>query len=372
MADVLTEQRELLSRLRAVVEAKDAENQVLRAELDAARERERRLELRLAELAGCGWTAPIRARRPRRSRPGRENAAARSVRYLSGSAGRTAAGAGSPATRAGGSPGTRTLASARTRIRRRSAAAAAPGWTARRGPRRGGRSSWTCRSREWLRNGRCWAFSARAAGPPRSRPAIRRARRVGVVRPGAERRRGRADLVRERAARTGRARYGHAAGCAGVGGVGGQGRRPAVPAPGAGRVRCGDVRGAGGRAGAGRGRDPGERAGPRRGRAGRRTRRGGSRRRGQGGSRRAARAGHPDPGRAADLAAGPGVTEEGGRHRRGAAAVHRVPDHRRVQGIPAVAAPARRRRSSAVSTSSADAAPSRNSAPAASSPGPPT
>ena len=47
---MLAEQRELLSRLRAVVEAKDAENQVLRAELDAARERERRLELRLAEL----------------------------------------------------------------------------------------------------------------------------------------------------------------------------------------------------------------------------------------------------------------------------------------------------------------------------------
>ncbi len=50
LADVIAEQRELLSRLRAVVEATDAENQVLRAELDAARERERRLELRLAEL----------------------------------------------------------------------------------------------------------------------------------------------------------------------------------------------------------------------------------------------------------------------------------------------------------------------------------
>jgi len=43
-------QRELLSRLRAVVEAKDAENAVLRAELDADRELRRRLELRLAEL----------------------------------------------------------------------------------------------------------------------------------------------------------------------------------------------------------------------------------------------------------------------------------------------------------------------------------
>ena len=43
-------QRELLSRLRAVVEAKDAENAVLRAGLDAERELRRRLELRLAEL----------------------------------------------------------------------------------------------------------------------------------------------------------------------------------------------------------------------------------------------------------------------------------------------------------------------------------
>ena len=47
---IIAEQRELLSRLRAVVEAKDAENAVLRAELDAERELRRRLELRLAEL----------------------------------------------------------------------------------------------------------------------------------------------------------------------------------------------------------------------------------------------------------------------------------------------------------------------------------
>ena len=50
LADVIAGQRELLSRLRAVVEAKDAEVAALRAELDAARERERRLGLRLAEL----------------------------------------------------------------------------------------------------------------------------------------------------------------------------------------------------------------------------------------------------------------------------------------------------------------------------------
>ncbi|MGH3282378.1 MAG: IS66 family transposase [Trebonia sp.] len=42
--------RELLSRLRGVVEAKDTEISVLRAGLEAALERERRLELRVAEL----------------------------------------------------------------------------------------------------------------------------------------------------------------------------------------------------------------------------------------------------------------------------------------------------------------------------------
>lgn len=44
------EQRELLARLRAVVEARDAENAMLRAELAAALERQRQLELRVAEL----------------------------------------------------------------------------------------------------------------------------------------------------------------------------------------------------------------------------------------------------------------------------------------------------------------------------------
>jgi transposase len=44
------DQRELVARLRAVIEAKDAENAGLRAELGAQRERYRRLELRVAEL----------------------------------------------------------------------------------------------------------------------------------------------------------------------------------------------------------------------------------------------------------------------------------------------------------------------------------
>jgi transposase len=47
---VIAGQRELLAQLRGVVEAKDAENAVLRRELDAERELRRRLELRLAEL----------------------------------------------------------------------------------------------------------------------------------------------------------------------------------------------------------------------------------------------------------------------------------------------------------------------------------
>src|SRR5690348_12714875 len=43
-------QRELLARPRAVVEAKDAEVAMLRAELTAERELRRRMELRIAEL----------------------------------------------------------------------------------------------------------------------------------------------------------------------------------------------------------------------------------------------------------------------------------------------------------------------------------
>ncbi|MFZ0190001.1 MAG: hypothetical protein WAL72_24020 [Streptosporangiaceae bacterium] len=57
LADVIAEQRELLSRLRAVVEAKDAENQVLRAELETARERERRLEQAGFDAAMCAALA---------------------------------------------------------------------------------------------------------------------------------------------------------------------------------------------------------------------------------------------------------------------------------------------------------------------------
>ena len=54
------EQRELLARLRAVVEAKDTEITVLRAELAAEREVRRRLELRVQDWnASSGWKAAI-------------------------------------------------------------------------------------------------------------------------------------------------------------------------------------------------------------------------------------------------------------------------------------------------------------------------
>ena len=88
--------------------------------------------------AGCGWTALIRERRVRRSRSGRKSAAARSVRNLSGSAGRTAAGAGSLAIPGRGlardpDPGEHKDADPPVQCRRcgaglDGAAPAAPGW----------------------------------------------------------------------------------------------------------------------------------------------------------------------------------------------------------------------------------------------------
>ena len=56
LGEVIAGQRELLARLRAVVEAKDAENALLRVGLDAGRERERRLGLPGGRTAvpGCG------------------------------------------------------------------------------------------------------------------------------------------------------------------------------------------------------------------------------------------------------------------------------------------------------------------------------
>ena len=85
------------ARLREVLGAKDAEIGLLLAGLDAARERERRLELRLAELsAGWGWTARTRGRLPRRSGSGLRKSGRRGGgRDRSGNGGKTASGAGS-------------------------------------------------------------------------------------------------------------------------------------------------------------------------------------------------------------------------------------------------------------------------------------
>jgi hypothetical protein len=94
------EQRELLARLRAVVEARDAENAMLRAELAAALERERRLELRVAELERRLGMDSSNSGAPTSKEPiGPGSAARRSGRRgspRSGSAARIAGAAGSP------------------------------------------------------------------------------------------------------------------------------------------------------------------------------------------------------------------------------------------------------------------------------------
>ena len=185
------------------------------------------------------------------------------------------------------------------------------------------------------------------------RAAARRAPGLGVLRGGAERRRGGTDRVRERAARACRAGDGHAAGGAGLAGLGGQGQCPAGGAAGQGRVRCCDARGAGRPGRAGRGRDPGERAGQERPAArctGRRRRRTGPRRQGEGGCGCPARADRPDPGRAADLAAGPGLAAQGRCRRGHPGRVHRAADDRRLYRLPASSHPAAPASSSAAST----------------------
>ena len=60
----------------------------------------------------------------------------------------------------------------------------------------------------------------------------------------------------------------------------------------------------------------------------------------EGRARRAARADHPDPGRAADVPAGHGLAPQGRPRGRAAGLVHRVPDHRRLHRLPAPSAPA--------------------------------
>ena len=120
-----------------------------------------------------------------------------------------------------------------------------------------------------------------------------------------------------------------------------------------GRVRRGDDRGAGRGGRAGRRRDPGERRGqdrPGTGAGGRERRQRPGREGREDGYRGAARADHPDPGRAADVPAGPRIPPQGRPRRRAAGLIHRVPDHRRLHRLPAPSFPAAPASSSAPPT----------------------
>jgi hypothetical protein len=157
---VAGEQGDLVARLRVVIGAKDEQIAVLTASLEvalarlgaaaaeaaASRDRERRLELRVAELerrlsmdsTDSGTpSSKERTGRRRHGGPGRSP---------SGSAGRTASAAASPVTRGKACCGIRTRARGRPRIRRRNAVRARRAWTARRRWSRGGRRSSTRRS----------------------------------------------------------------------------------------------------------------------------------------------------------------------------------------------------------------------------------
>jgi hypothetical protein len=123
--DVIAEQCELLMRLPAAVEAKDAEVTALRAELAASRERERRLELRVAELERRLWldrsdsgtpSSKERIGAKERRRAGRRQQESERERRKDRRRG------GSPGIWAAACRGIRTRASARRRIRRRDAA----------------------------------------------------------------------------------------------------------------------------------------------------------------------------------------------------------------------------------------------------------
>jgi Family of unknown function (DUF6444) len=141
------EQRALLARLRAVVEAKDAEVVMLRAELAAERELRRRMELRIAELerrlgqdstnSGTPTSKESIGAKERRKaeRTGRD--------WSERERRKDASGAGSPAIPGLALPGTRTPKNGRPRSRRRCARGAGPRWRARSPRGRRGRRSGT-------------------------------------------------------------------------------------------------------------------------------------------------------------------------------------------------------------------------------------
>ena len=237
-------QGNLVSRLRAVVEAKDEQIAALTASLEAAlaglaaeRELRRRMELRLAEMkrrlsmdsTDSGTPSSrerIGAKEARRARQQSERER-RKDRKPGGQPGHQGKGLGRDP-----DPGEREDADPPAECRACKASldgAAAAG------------SRWaqvidvkiTRTVTEWTLPG----FSCRCCGAVAfSGAAGGRARGIGVVRAGAERRRGAAVVLRERAAGTHRAGHRHAAGDPGLGRLGGQGRRAGIVAARQGRV----------------------------------------------------------------------------------------------------------------------------------------
>ena len=216
------EQGDLVSRLRAVIGAKDEQIAVLTAALEAALKRERRLELRLAEVerrlsmdsTDSGTPSSkerIGAKEARRARQQSERER-RKDRKRGGQLGHQGKGLERDP-----DPGEKKDAEPPAECR--SCGASLDGAAA-------ARSRWAQvidvevvrKVTEWALPGRC--VPGLRDGHVRG-AAARRARGLGVLRAGAERRRGGADLVRERAAGAGRAGHGHAAGDPGLAGLGG-------------------------------------------------------------------------------------------------------------------------------------------------------
>jgi hypothetical protein len=211
--------------LRSVVEAKDAENAVLRAELDAGRELRRRLELRLAELERrLGMDSTDSGTPSSKERIGAK--AARRARQESQRERRKDR-------KGGGQPGHQGKGLARDPDPDQEETAEPPAECRSCGASLDGAAAAGSRwaqviDMEFIRKVTEWALPGLScpccervtfAGPPAG--ACRR----GVLRAGAERRRSPPDLLRERAAGADGAGHRHAARDRGLGGLGGQGRR---------------------------------------------------------------------------------------------------------------------------------------------------
>ena len=338
-----------MSRLRAVIGAKDEQIAALTASLEtalagleASRERERRLELR---VGGAG-APPVDGQhgfgdaQPRRSGSGRRRRGGR---------GSSPSGSGSKDRKRGGQPGHQGKGLKRDpdpgETQDRGAAGGVPVLPGVPG-RRGGRGAAVGAGHrrgdrpEGDRVGCCPGLLCPCCGtvtfaePPPGAHAgsvsygpVLNAAAVLL------------SCLRERAAGAGRAGHRHAARHRGL-------RRAGWIRPPPGSTRsCGKagfdeamLAALAARGRAGRRRDPGERHGQDRchGRGtGGEGRADPEEKDGKAGGRGAARADHPDPGRAADVPAGHRLPPQGRRRRRGSRPVHRVPDHRRLHRLPA-------------------------------------